>query len=261
MSDVQEYTDAVAAQMNKGGFIPDVLHDTVVWEALARGKLTDAVLSHAANVVTPKFVNILAKHGISEDVAQRTQKTKKRILSKLVEAGARVADGDPLAHFKVNSDLCAIRVHTAMDNIGATMRVIYAAVVSEPGGKCWLRDYDAIVRNKDIVGFVFAYIPALGFVIEVQVGHPFALYAFKLNSEMRNAKHAGDTEEELMGMLNLFHGKFYTKVKRQLLREDDPESTLAMFQKQWPAPDIGEAHPRLLVILRGIDAGNAGVVL
>jgi hypothetical protein len=139
----------------------------------------------------------------------RPLKTMKRIKIKAQTERADVP-------FKVNSDLCAVRFPTYdIYRIRHIMKEIRQRVIDEEGIfviRNSIEDDNGVM--KDIIQYAFAYIPSIGYVIEIQVGHPFAMYTFKIDSKIRDMKLDGKPVDDIV---DLWDNGFYDFVKSSIM--------------------------------------------
>jgi len=75
----------------------------------------------------------------------------------------------------------------------------------------WLiiKKNDPKSKYKDIVSFSYGYHPKYKYIIEFQIGHPFAFYVFTRDSYLRDNKNSD--------LVDLWDNNFYQKVKNKLL--------------------------------------------
>ena len=141
---------------------------------------------------------------------QRPAKTLKRIVAK--------AANPPkiYPHFKIHSDLMGFRIKCDWQSIELVTKQVVQDLKSYP---------DSIVRveknlfdEHDIIQRVYAYIPDRSpAVMEILIGHPFALEVFRINSLQR------DHPEFLQMYPNYFTSGIYEKVKEAI--KDECEHT------------------------------------
>jgi hypothetical protein len=141
----------------------------------------------------------------------RPCKTMKRLLKKasIVRQGQRVS-------FKVNSDLCAVQLVTKdIHSIKSVMQTIEANV-KQAGGMFFIRNsiQDDTGTLNDIIQYAFAYIPSIGYIVEIQVGHPFAMYTFKRDSIIRDMR---DANESTSNIVDLWDNNLYGLIKAKIL--------------------------------------------
>jgi len=77
-------------------------------------------------------------------------------------------------------------------------------------------------NSKDIVQYVFVYIPTIGYVTEFQIGHPFASYTFRIDSTIRDRRDAGLNTDDLVSLWKAPNGMpssecFYNKMRSKIL--------------------------------------------
>ena len=106
--------------------------------------------------------------------------------------------------FKVNCDFLAFRI--GVDDPCNIQSVVDTVVSKTTDHKGW-----CFVRNNeygpDIVRYVYAYIPSIGYMMEFQIGHPFAGYTFKQDSLIRDGHNVVD----------LWDNNFYVRMKDCIL--------------------------------------------
>jgi hypothetical protein len=96
--------------------------------------------------------------------------------------------------FKVNSDLIGFRVKVSEpSNILAIVEYI-ANQTTKHGGVYHIRNsiMDAEGYLTDIVQYIYAYLPCIGYVMEFQVGHPLSMYVFSVDSRIRDGEKLVD---------------------------------------------------------------------
>jgi len=179
------------------------------------------------------------------NVMTRPMKTMDRI--KIKSQGTR--DDVP---FKVNSDLCAIQIPTydiyKIKNIMKDIRQI----VMEETGLFHIRNSieDTNGNIQDIIQYAFAYIPSIGYIIEIQVGHPFAMYTFKVDSKIRDLRLAGGSTD---GIVDLWDNGFYDFVKSSILNVSIcRKMTIDDFINVYPTKDEIRNDKELMTILQKI---------
>jgi hypothetical protein len=121
--------------------------------------------------------------------------------------------------FKVNSDLCAVQIPTYdIYNIKHIMKDI-RHIVLEEGGLFHIRNSieDTNGNMQDIIQYAFAYLPSIGYIIEIQVGHPFAMYTFKVDSIIRDKRLEGSSTSDIV---DLWDNGFYSFVKSVILNNN-----------------------------------------
>lgn len=106
--------------------------------------------------------------------------------------------------FKIHSDFIAFYVKVSeITNIAAVVEYIANKTLKE-GGVYHIRN--SITNDNgiivDIVQFIYAYIPSIGYVMEFQVGHPLARYVFSVDSAIREGEQ----------LVDLWTNNFYKKL-------------------------------------------------
>ena len=172
------------------------------------------------------------------DVLSRPVKTMERI--KIKSQGTR--DDVP---FKVNSDLCAIQIPTYdVYKIKHIMKDIRQIVSIE--------DTNGVML--DIIQYAFAYIPSIGYMIEIQVGHPFAMYTFKIDSIIRDKRLAGGSTD---GIVDLWDNGFYNFVKSVILNASiGGRTTIEDFVNMYPTKEEMKNDKELMKIIHSILMSN-----
>lgn len=165
------------------------------------------------------------------NIVARSKKTIARVLQKNKERA-----GDEMGNFKVISDWLAFRIICSIDYIP-----IVEKLLSETFDFFITKD---ACFGPDIVSYSFAYSVESEFLIELQVGHPFAGYVFKMDSYLRD--HGTG--------INLWNQGFYAAVKAKILNPGLPNDLqhrlMTLCKDQKMAPDA-----ELLQILKNIEVG------
>ena len=174
-----------------------------VWKELVP-LISNEVLTDAHNSYTQYEDLFHGLHGVS-----RPLKTMKRVNIKSQSTREDVP-------FKVNSDLCAVQFRTYdINSIKHIMTKLQQRVIDEEG-IFQIRNSieDANNNFTDIIQYAFAYVPSIGYIIEIQVGHTFAMYTFKVDSSIRDKRIEGSSLE---GIVDLWDNGFYGFVKSVIL--------------------------------------------
>ena len=154
--------------------------------------------------------------------------------------------------FKVNSDLCAVRFPTYdINKINKIMNEIRQRVIDEQG-IFQIRNSIEDDNNNiiDIIHYAFAYVPSIGYIIEIQVGHPFAMYTFKVDSVIRDKRING---ESLDGIVDLWDNGFYNFVKSIILNKINlMKITIDDFIRVYPSKEDIKQDNELMNILNKI---------
>jgi hypothetical protein len=159
----------------------------------------------------------------------RPVKTMKRIT---IKASATRPD----VPFKVNSDLVGFRFPlNDIKDIKRVMNTLRERVTAEEGGVFFIRNSieDDTGVLTDIIQYAFAYIPQLGYVVEIQVGHPFAMYTFSVDSLIRDKRLLGESTEDIV---DLWDDDFYSFVKELVLKHSH-SITMSDVLAKWPGKD------------------------
>lgn len=237
MSSVAVYKTALSSIVYEHNGLDNVTSPQ--WKELVP-KITDEVLLDAHNSYK-KYEQLFT--GL--DGESRPLKTMKRINVK--SQGTR--DDVP---FKVNSDLCAVRFPTYdINKIAKLMNEIRQRVIDQEGiFRIRNSITDADNNINDIIQYAFAYVPSIGYVIEIQVGHPFAMYTFKVDSVIRDKRIDG---ESLDGIVDLWDNGFYSFVKSIILNKKNCMNiTIEDFIKVYPTKEYIKNDNELMKILSKI---------
>lgn len=154
--------------------------------------------------------------------------------------------------FKVNSDLCAVQFRTYdIKSIKSIMTELQRRIIAEEG-IFQIRNSieDANNNFTDIIQYAFAYVPSIGYIIEIQVGHPFAMYTFKVDSLIRDKRIDGISLE---GIVDLWDNGFYDYVKSAILSNEMCKSiTMDDFIKVYPLKEDIKNDVELMKILHKV---------
>lgn len=237
MSSVALYKDALATVIYQDNGLENFTSSK--WKELVP-KITDEVLVDAHNSYAKYDDIFVGLNGIS-----RPLKTMKRINIK--SQGTR--DDVP---FKVNSDLCAVQFPTYnIQNIKNIMTDIRERVIDKEGIfhiRNSIENVDGTLN--DIIQYAFAYVPSIGYVIEIQVGHPFAMYTFKIDSIIRDKRLDGIP---LDGIVDLWDNGFYSFVKSVILNTNTfTNITMDDFTNVYPLKESIKNDTELISILSKI---------
>ncbi len=106
--------------------------------------------------------------------------------------------------FKINSDFLGFRINTDDINIIYGISNDLKKKIEAVGGVYKIRND---IKNgedlTDIVLYSFGYIPSIGYLMEFQIGHPFAFYVFTQDSARRKNKDLPD----LWDLYSIVHDK------------------------------------------------------
>lgn len=152
----------------------------------------------------------------------------------------------PDVPFKTNSDLCAFRFETPdVSQIMQTTSIIEEAVI-EAGGLFFIRNsIETDGKLNDIFLCAFAYVPSIGYIAEIQVGHPFAMYTFANDTVLRDKRLAGVSTDDIV---ELWDNNFYGHVKSKIL---DPSLDVDIYS-YWPGGERIAIDDKLHQILKSI---------
>lgn len=151
-----------------------------------------ATLSHAHRQMN-KFVDTCAQHGLS--LTTRPEKQLSRIQEKHRAAQANLPRAGFVDDFKVVSDFMAGRDYCNITDIQSHVDT-FKKLANEQGGWCVVRGegkdtFGAHQKEgvlKDIVQYVFVFLPDMGHVTECQIGHQLAGVTFTIDSFLRDNK-------------------------------------------------------------------------
>ena len=176
--------------------------------------------AHQAGTV---YSELFVKQGLKP--IQRPKKTMTRIT---IKSSVKRPD----VPFKTNSDLCAFRFETSdVSKIKPTMSLIEDSI-RQAGGLFFIRNsIETDGKLNDIVQFAFVFVPEIGYIAEIQVGHPFAMCTFHRDSTIRNKRIAGESTDDIV---DLWDNDFYGHVKAKIL---DPSLDLDVLAL-WPSKTI-----------------------
>lgn len=238
MSSVQIYKQA----LSKVIYEDNVFHGNYTspaWKQLVP-LITDDVLVDAHNS-QKQYEKLLSGF----DIVSRPMKTMDRI--KVKSQGTR--DDVP---FKVNSDLCAIQIPTYdIYKIRNIMKSI-SQIVMEEQGSFHIRNSieDTNGNIQDIIQYAFVYVPSIGYIIEIQVGHPFAMYTFKVDSKIRDLRLTGGSTD---GIVDLWDNGFYDFVKSSILNVSIcRKMTMDDFVNVYPTKEEMKNDKELMAILHKV---------
>lgn len=213
------------------------------WCSSAWKEITESVtqvdldLAHSkAGIVKERLVAL----GIT---SERNPKTLERVKAKILECEK---DGN---YFRVVSDLMAFRVNCSVGEIDEKLALIEKLenctflVRSSIQITCSFKEYKR--EYSDIVQYVYLYFEDVGFIAELQIGHPFAMYSFEVYSRIRDGGQGVD----------LWTDGFYTQVRDHIL--DTVNRTLYSSTKEEILEKANAIHggtvpERLLAILNDI---------
>jgi hypothetical protein len=156
------------------------------------------------------------------------QRPKKKMSRITIKSSVKRPD----VPFKTNSDLCAFRFVTYdVSKIKQTMSLIEDSI-KQAGGLFFIRNsIETDGKLNDIVQFAFVFMPEIGYIAEIQVGHPFAMCTFHRDSAIRDKKIAGESTDDIV---DLWDNNFYGHVKAKIL---DPSLDLDVLTF-WPSKTV-----------------------
>lgn len=208
MVSINVYKEKLASVINDGKVFEDA--KSPLWTELVP-LITEEVLEDA-HTSCLSYAKIFNTDNLNAQA--RPLKTMERIA---VKSQATRPD----VPFKVNSDLCALRFETYdVTEIKHIMEVLRQTVEKEQGF-FYIRNSieDENGNLNDIVQYAFAFIPHIGYIVELQVGHPFAVYTFTVDSIIRDKRLAGASVD---GIVDLWDNGFYSYVKSLILNKHIP---------------------------------------
>lgn len=177
--------------------------------------ITQDVLDDAYNN-KEKFISLFQELGLN--LESRTKKKIERIELKKQGKQRDIA-------FKVNSDFLAFRIPVELILISKTVEEIQN-IVKKNNGYCFIRnsiyDNDKLV---DIVQYLFVYIPEIGYIVELQIGHKFAFYVFSIDSMIRDRKNNNESIDDLIDFWDYpkdstWDNCLYIKIRSKILNPD-----------------------------------------
>lgn len=206
------------------------------WEEI-HANLNDEFLEDASSA-THKFSDVCRNVGITLNEIRPT-KSMQRTTTKF-EGIAKYAEtsGKSPNYFKVVSDFAAATVYCSVNEIENTVAK-FQDLAKTSGGWCAVRGlgqdpYGYHKKDgefKDILQYLFVYLPEVGHVVEIQVGHPFARETFKRDSFLRDNKSKLSEDQlpvDLWGDFNVTTQKsennLYGEVKQYLLLQANQPS-------------------------------------
>jgi hypothetical protein len=237
MDTVHIYKQKLASIINDGQAFQDAA--SPLWAELVP-LITEEVL-HDAHITCQHYADVISTSNLNAQA--RPLKTMERIATK--SQGTR-----PDVPFKVNSDLCALRFETYdVTEIKHIMEVLRKKVEEEQGF-FYIRNSieDGEGNLTDIIQYAFAFIPRIGHIVELQVGHPFAVYTFTVDSIIRDKRLACAS---LDGIVDLWDNGFYGYVKSLILNKQTPFS-LTDVTNIYPTKSEMVNDAQLMIIMNAI---------
>lgn len=186
------------------------------WKTLG-GALTQEILDDA--FARTEQLREIFSGGEFDDTLRPAAKELKRAEKKLSEQYPGREN-----YFKVVSDLLAVRLQCDVANIPETISSL-KAIFEKRGSEVYLRGASPAQplgafkadRYIDIFQFMYVYDLLVGYIIEIQVGHPFAFLTFSIDSALREDKNCG--------LIDLWNDGFYGDVKAYILQKANGEPT------------------------------------
>lgn len=153
-------------------------------------------------------------------LAPRSAKTMARIEQKI-----QILPPEKASYYKILSDFVAVRLNCKLEEIANKIEVI-RAIVLEKGGFLYIRrswsspDQPSFHNGKkftDIIQFVYAYLPEVGYPIEFQIGSIFAAHTFTIDCALR--------DNPACGKVDLWTENFYERVRAYILEKANGQET------------------------------------
>lgn len=69
--------------------------------------------------------------------------------------------------------------------------------------------------KDDIVAVMYVYLPDIGYIAELQLGHPFCFYVFRIDSKLRDIRN-GDQYT-----IDLWDHDFYNTIKAEIYKDNN----------------------------------------
>lgn len=200
-----DYTLTLNALIDTNGFHSVSMANEAFRELGA--KLTDEDMQLAHDMGT-KFLSMYSDQLSLGNPDQMTCRPAKR----LARVQQKLANTRPGAAFKANSDLIAFRVN--VESINYIIDVVEQLRIITYENKGYLFERNSIVNPEtgaltDIVTYYFVYIPDYKYIMEFQIGHPFAAYVFARDSELRDNPGCGKVD--------FWTNDFYSHVRTAIL--------------------------------------------
>lgn len=209
-----------------------------IWKNLAE-QVNQTILDDAFNNLN-KAQSIFSSIGPLEP---RTRKQQTRIEKKRAEISLRGGE-----YFKVVSDFIAFRVPCNVNDIDQIISRIIA-ITDQENGHYWLKgSCKTLTKYTDIVQYIYVYTPSVEYIIEFQVGHPFAAYTFKVDSALRDNPNCG--------LVDLWKDNMYGTVKQYILDKANNTGQLGNKYEMWDAvftSHKGNVPDELKYILNQLD--------
>ncbi|AYV75298.1 MAG: hypothetical protein Terrestrivirus1_172 [Terrestrivirus sp.] len=218
----------ILSDMTQSGWMTNVQ-----WELPCQRKVTgeqesfsfisEEVLSDA-HTSTSKFVDLFK--GTDLTFVSRPKKSLERVNEKFSGGLARYDAGKGGADFffKVISDFSAVRVSVKASNVYEAVEKIQQ-VIRDNGGVYRVRNHITEVDEsgkpkvgaamKDIILYMFAFVPSTGYVVEMQIGSPFASKTFEIDSVIRGMR---SRKESIENVIDLWNDDTYSKISAEILK-------------------------------------------
>lgn len=195
------------------------LYKLPLWEELY-GFVSQEVLKDASECMIGIFAKLCKNRNII--VQPRPEKTMARLEIKKQER-------TPPNYFKLVSDYAAGRIFCLPCEIEQHVLSLKEMAFEEGGwyavrgaGGDGFGSHKKAEKFVDIVQYVFIYLPSVGHVIELQIGHPFAAETFRRDSYLRDHKNHSLPENQLE--VDLWENDFYNFVKSYILEKSNHPS-------------------------------------
>jgi hypothetical protein len=185
--------------------------------------ISDQVLSDA-HVSTSKFIDMFKETDLT--FVSRPKKSLERVNEKFSGGLARFDAGKGGADFffKVISDFSAVRVPVKASSVYDAVEKIQQ-VIRDNGGVYCVRNHITEVDEsgkpkvsapmKDIILYMFAFVPSTGYVVEMQIGSPFASKTFEIDSVIRGMRSRKESTENV---IDLWDDDTYSKISTEILK-------------------------------------------
>lgn len=201
--------------------------------------LTDLITENVLAITDFTMNNFLYDYkNYIEKNNKKSYPIKKRKVKTLKRINEKKKRNIPDIFFKVNSDLCAFTINCDVHDIKSVINNLQDFVATN-NGFGYIRNDIWLENNLDIVAYYFCYIPKYNFIMEFQIGHPFASYVFSRDSYLRDYPNS---------LIDLWKNNFYTNVKNHILGI----SNINITEELTKLYDETEIEPELLNIINNI---------
>lgn len=189
------YTDALAKALSEGA-LPHM--EDPIWASLL-SLVTPETLKEAH---AHAYATLCERHGIYPALASNRD----------CKSYARVQKKATWSAFKAQSDFAAVRLqHTNRTILQQQADDLRRSILDTPGGIFQLKPGSDVSFMTDIVVFAYVWTPEIKYIMEIQIGHPFAGYTFAMDSRIRDYGHVpGET-------IDLWNGNVYPTMRNEIL--------------------------------------------